>query len=563
MQKQRGLRRIGLSLFCLGAFLSLSGAAGAATFTVLNTNDSGADSLRAAITAANAAAGPHTIEFNIPGAGPHVIAVLSSLPDLVQTVTINGYSQPGSSPNTNPFNLGLNTVLQIGIDGSAAGLITGLRLAAPDIVIRGLAMYGFGEGSIRIEQPRAVIAGNFLGTNLAGTADPDGIDAGGVDLFFGSDDSVIGGNDDADRNVISGFVNGIFHRGPKATIRNNLIGTDLTGNTAIPNFDGILCQAGNEITEIDLNLISGNVDAGLIVLSSGTSFCRLTRNYIGTNADTTLPLGNGNGIEMGPGPHEIGDGSGGGNVIGGNQAAGVTIVAGSGIRLLGNNIGVSFLGSNVGNGGPGITIQASTDIQIGGGPGESNLLYNNGGPGIAIDANSTGIRVDRSTFAENGGLAIDLNQDGVTNNDPGDADGGANQGQNFPKIVGVDVAAGRTLVSMELDGSVPGTYRIQLYSNSACDPSGFGEGEVHRESADVIADANGDAAFTIPIAGDLTGSWLTATATDPNGNTSEFSLCSLVRRPAVEVPGLGAFGLWMLAACLALAGLLQLTNRPG
>lgn len=567
MQKQRGFRRIGLSLFCLGAFLSLSGAVGAATFTVLNTDDSGADSLRAAITAANAVAGPHTIQFNIPGAGPHVIGVLSQLPDLVQTMTIDGYSQPGSSPNTNPFNLGLNTVLRIALDGTAAGLVTGLRLAAPDIEIRGLAMYGFGEGLIRIEQPRAVIAGNFLGTNLAGTGDPDGLEGGGVDISLGGDDSVIGGNDAADRNVISGFVNGIYHRGPKATIRNNLIGTDLTGNTAIPNFDGILCQAVDQIIEIDLNLISGNTDTGVLVLTAGTGFCRLTRNYIGTNVDSTLPLGNLLGIHVGPGAHEIGGPLG--NIIGGNQDAGILITAGDGARLINNGIGTQpNVGSpNLGNGGPGIRVQTSTNIQIGDTHLETNVLRFNGGSAIEIDSNSTGIRVGHSTIFENGGLAIDLNQDGVTPNDPGDGDGGANFGQNFPEIVGVEVTGGQTTVSLELDGAVAGTYRIQLHSSLACDPSGFGEGAFSRVTEDVVTDASGDASFSILINGDLTGEVLTATATDPDGNTSEFSRCALVLGPAsppvVEVPSLGAFGLWMLAACLALAGLLQLTNRPG
>src|SRR6185369_5159213 len=87
------------------AFLSLAGLtrlAAAATFTVTNTNDSGAGSLRQAILDANATAGFDTVAFNIAGTGPHTIAPSSALPDITETATIDGYTQSGSSANTQP-----------------------------------------------------------------------------------------------------------------------------------------------------------------------------------------------------------------------------------------------------------------------------------------------------------------------------------------------------------------------------------------------------------------------------------------------------------------------------
>ena len=93
----------------------------AATFTVTNVNDSGAGSLRQAILDANANFGDDVIEFNIPGSGLHTITLSSGLPAITQPVTIDGYSQPGSSPNTNPVGHGLNTVLRIEITGNVAG----------------------------------------------------------------------------------------------------------------------------------------------------------------------------------------------------------------------------------------------------------------------------------------------------------------------------------------------------------------------------------------------------------------------------------------------------------
>ena len=87
------------NVFC-GLFLLIPTLAGAATFTVTNTNDSGAGSLRQAITDANAAAGADTIAFNISGVGVQTINVLSSLPNIAAPLTIDGYTQPGSSANT-------------------------------------------------------------------------------------------------------------------------------------------------------------------------------------------------------------------------------------------------------------------------------------------------------------------------------------------------------------------------------------------------------------------------------------------------------------------------------
>jgi hypothetical protein len=567
MRVRRVLRQVGLCLFCSGAFLGLSGAAGAATFTVLNTNDGGADSLRAAITAANGAAGPHTINFNIPGAGPHVIGVLSALPVLVQTMTIDGYSQPGSSPNTNGFTQGLDTVLRIALDGSASGNADGLTLRAPDIAIRGLAIYGF-SAHIRVERPRAVIAGNFIGTNIAGTADADGA-IGGTGVYVGGpavnggDGSVIGGAAEADRNLISGFVFAISIQDHEAAIRYNLVGTDFSGTVAITNETGIHCEADNEVIEVDRNLVSGSINGGGIVTAGSQAtpgFCRVTGNYVGVNVDATLPLGNYTGIGVGSGPHEIGGPVG--NVVGGNEDAGI-VIGGNGARLINNAIGTRMDGgTDLGNGGAGILVRVSADVQIGGASElETNVIGFNGGPAILVTAPSTRITVGHSTFLENGGLPIDLNEDGVTLNDPGDIDGGANQGQNHPEIVSTDVEGGQTTVAMALDSALAGTYQIRLYSSATCDPSGFGVGGVTLVTEDVVADANGDASFEVVVAGDLAGESVSATATDPNGNTSELSRCVLVLGPPIaEVPSLGSLGMLVLAAFLAVVGLAKISN---
>ena len=129
----------GLSIALAQLFTTLTSVAVAATFTVTNSNDSGAGSLRQAILDANGNAGADTIAFNITGSGVHTIAPASALPTITEAVTINGYSQPGASANTNAPNQGTNAVILIEIDGTSIGSDNGLGASAA-VTIRGLAI---------------------------------------------------------------------------------------------------------------------------------------------------------------------------------------------------------------------------------------------------------------------------------------------------------------------------------------------------------------------------------------------------------------------------------------
>ena len=134
------MRRLLALAICLCA-----SAASAATFTVTNNAPSDSGSLRQAILAANATPGPDEIVFAIPGAGVHTIALASPLPAITDPVIIDGYTQPGSSPNTKPVGEGLNTVLMIEIDGTGAGSSPCLTVNAGNgaffvMAIQGLAI---------------------------------------------------------------------------------------------------------------------------------------------------------------------------------------------------------------------------------------------------------------------------------------------------------------------------------------------------------------------------------------------------------------------------------------
>ncbi len=145
----------------LAAAVLLSVAAASAnTFTVTNTNDSGAGSLRQAILDANGNSGADTIAFNITGSGVHTITPATALPAVTGAVTIDGYTQAGSSANTLPVGQGLNTVLAIEVVGS-------LSVSASDTTIRGLNIHGGGVVINNGAFSNNKVEGCFVGTSPA------------------------------------------------------------------------------------------------------------------------------------------------------------------------------------------------------------------------------------------------------------------------------------------------------------------------------------------------------------------------------------------------------------
>ena len=162
------MNRIYLTLFTgfLNAILfALPQLAAQTVFTVTNTDDSGAGSLRQAILDANAAAGTDTINFNIPGTGPHTISPLSGLPEVTETVCIRGYTQSGASVAT----ASTPATIMIELDGTNAGDdIHGLFITADNCIVRGLVINRFGRGGIYLPASGCKIQGNYIGTEPSG-----------------------------------------------------------------------------------------------------------------------------------------------------------------------------------------------------------------------------------------------------------------------------------------------------------------------------------------------------------------------------------------------------------
>src|SRR5262249_22065367 len=177
------------------------------------TPGTGSCTLRDAVTYANAHAGA-VIHFDIPGAGVHTISPATALPTITAPMTIDGYSQPGASANTNPPGLGTNAAIKIEIDGGNHGL-TGLLISAGHVTIRGLAINRM-SNAITVAVGGAVIAGDFIGTDASGMLARTNSNQG-----VGATSSVIGGSAPADPNVISGnnwhpiiSVNLVIQRNP-------------------------------------------------------------------------------------------------------------------------------------------------------------------------------------------------------------------------------------------------------------------------------------------------------------------------------------------------------------
>ena len=524
---------------CFAACSLLATRLSANTYPVTTTADSGAGSLRQAITDANANPGHDTISFNITGSGVHTIQPATTLPVITDAVTIDGYTQPGASPNTNGVGQGTNAVIQIEIDGSALGFgASGLTSNAGNVTIRGLAINRCGNAAIQVGGAGSgtIIVGNFLGTDPAGATRP-GAQSYGVDIETNA--VSVGGTAPAEKNLISGSDAAQVlvgdSGGTNALIRGNLIGTDATGTLSVPgmfDYAYVYVRVGTGIiiggpTAADRNVVSGNIHGSGVAIGytvgGTTAQATIQGNFIGTDVTGTLPIGNDHGISI---PDQ--NISVIGNVIAASLSQAIISEGGSNEIIQGNFIGTDVTATlNLGNAGGAMAI-GGNDWTIGGtAPGAGNVIAFNGPPYGGIASNGpqrTRIRGNR--IFGNSPLGIDLYPAGVTRNDPGDADGGTNGLQNYPIINAVTPGASTTNVQGILNSAASTTFDIDLYSTAACIdfPQAYLQGENYLDSFQVTTDGSGNATFSHDVPVVLQpGQQVTATATDPNGNTSEFS----------------------------------------
>ena len=513
------------------ALLVPVGFLSAATFVVTTTDDSGPGTLRQVIIDANAAPGPHAIQFNLPGTGVQTIAPLTPFQDLTNTIALNGYTQPGAKPNT--LTWGNDAVLLVRLDGAklAGSFAAALTLRGGGSSVRGLIIVRFPYGIQVASSSANTIAGNWIGLDFDGIARGmtwDGITVT-CPVFAVAIYNYIGGPNPADANIISGNRMGVsFFPATAANnyVIGNLFGTDATGRLPRGNlFDAVSIQAATNIT-ITGNVLSASTGAGGAGVNIVGGSGHVIRNNLIGHGVSGQDLGN-----AGPGIFaqgviglQIGGPAGGitGNRIGFNRGHGIELQGCSRAEIGGNNIGSGSTGAEPwGNTLSGIYLNSSNTNRIFG-----NQIFYNGAAGISV-LYGVANNLESNFIFDNGGLGIDLGDDGATPNDPLDPDTGSNNLQNFPLLQTAVCAYGSLDVQGTLDSLPNTTFRMEFFASEPWDPQWTPEAQVPIWSTNVVTDGNGNANF---VASGSAPYWLsgdtyvlTATATDPLGNTSEIS----------------------------------------
>ena len=325
--------------------------------------------------------------------------------------------------------------------------------------------------------------------------------------------------------MITGFAN-------FPTLEGNTIGLNAAGTAALPNATGVTVSVQADTVTIGgstagaRNVISGNTGTGIFLNSAGgDGGVKILGNFIGTDATGTAKIGNAVGIDSKDSNGiTIGQNSpNAGNVIAGSSGAGVHIEGDAAGNLVeGNFIGTDLTGAlDLGNQGDGVHVGPLIHGTIV----RQNTVEHNGGAGVAVPEPSTNTIVTQNSIDLNGGLGIDLGPTGVTANDGGDSDGF----QNFPTLTSVST----TTVSGTLSSTGNLTYNVDLYLTPVCDPSGNGEGLTFLGTTTVSTDDGGSGSFTANVPALPAGQFVTATATNLDGGTSEFSACLSTVQPPI------------------------------
>ncbi|MEM9041320.1 MAG: FG-GAP-like repeat-containing protein, partial [Actinomycetota bacterium] len=432
--------------------------------------------LRQFIDNSNAVSGTQTSNFEIPigdpghSGGVWTISPTGALPPVSTTATIDGRTQPGwtSTP-------------VVELDGSGAGSSVGLDIDADDSSVSGLAIGAWSSSGVVIDGARVALTDSHVGTDAAGTA-ARANGSYGV-LVRGADATI--DRDLVSANTSDGIV--VESGGTGAVITNSFIGTDVSGNAALPNSqEGVQVEADDvEIGRVGSgNVISGNRYAGVNVFTGSPSGVVIRSNLIGVGADGTTSLPNSTTAPEG-----------------------------------------------------GITVRDDVvSVLIGGiGAGQGNVIATNVADGVQIvNVNGTpqNVAVLGNSIVGNTAIGIDLANDGVTANDAGDGDSGENDLLNFPVITAVNPT------TVDFDVDVPaGDYLVEAFRNpSGADLTGFGEAEVSLGFHQIAHTGSGAESFTGTFTGVSGGGTVTLAVTECTnpgcttfGGTSELSLAADVQ----------------------------------
>lgn len=496
-QDLSGGPRIVGSRIDLGAYESTVNDLVSQTVTV-NTDNTFDPTLRAAINTANSNANATTINFNIGASAtcPQVIALSSPLPDITSDVTINGFSEAGSKPNSQYLTYdgqiciilrAATSSIDHAIEVSGAGRLT----------LKGIEFEGFSTAAVRLAAGNGnIVVGDGFSARSGSTAN-----TAGVRIEGSANHALIGSLSPNDRNVFDQGSAGVDFES-NGVGRANVV----EGNYFGFNFDGTKWTGTAMVY-------------GIYVLGSGG-------NTLGYNSIGWM---NSNGIRL----------------TGANT---------TGNTLIANGVGISPYGTAAGNGNAGIGIAAGAKnnvigtvsylTQSGGG----NYISNNFGPGVWLETTAgNGNRVDGNNVIHDntGFLPIDLGAStdsfglGPTANDAFDSDSGPNRLENYPYLTqATRIEADQIMLDGYLlteSAVATQTYRLDVFWTDTCVGSGPNDtprGEFKRYVGFFFVPVDSGTSFKsfpfqqITAPKDIPGTgYLFATATDGGGNTSEPGKC--------------------------------------
>jgi len=400
---------------------------------------------------------------------------------------------------------------------------------------------GNGDDGITIDNPGTMsntVAGNYVGTDVTGSyAIPN--QAEGISLWDSSSHTWIR------NNLVSGNASngiGLTNGSSYNTVSGNYIGTDVNGTAAVSNAgDGVYIGDGASYNFVggsnatpgsactgECNLISGNDESAVLIEGTGAMSNTVSGNYVGTDATGTACLHDDHNQSV-----YLLDGASY-NLIGGNTAAERNLLGCEGVAI-GNPWSSGSIHNRIINNYIGVDPTDSSEL---GGDWQGILLWEDGsyaqiisntirgfvGQGIAIQGDVEGVLIRDNVVSNNGsgnwlphGIVVGMfgaGPSGVTisrnsvysNTEKGIWLGEGTNDHMFPPLL--------TEVSNLVVRGIAVPYAtIEVFSDD--------EDEGRWFHGSTTADASGH--FTFTAVAPFTGTNVTATATDADGNTSEFS----------------------------------------
>lgn len=505
---------------------------------VCETSNPGECTLRAAIQELNAnnnvlSAVP-SITFNIPGDDVKTITFAQELPQITKPVVINGFTQPGSSPNTASAPAALNSVIKVEINASQLGQNkSGIVFAqgAGGSVLRGVSVYGADStdqehANVMINEVQVIVYGCYIGVKASGQEAASKPRSAGImtdkDLIASNGNIVLGGNRADQRNILNGTTDNpdiplggivVGANGKNIKVYGNIIGLGRDGLTDLGGSYGVVLKGESNIVggpSIRRNVISGNTYAQVWTKSKNV----IATNYIGTDAaaEVQTSISNGPGIKVYGSGNLVGSTTvENGNVIKGVSGAGVVVAT---KRVDGQVYDAAQTNTIIGN-----IITAVSPGVLSPGSAQSNL---------PIDIITEDRAGDQTTL----GLV------GLNGQNPTAAFGTPNNLLNAPVIKAASQTSSQVKITYDLN--VPdiraqqARYRVEFYLTTATNSANAGPAEQFLDAVTVDSGQNQTATLTLAQGVNTAYRAITATVTTfaPGpagiGSTSEFASNQIV-----------------------------------